>query len=62
MAGGDPLQVHINGILSDRYDTARKEEEGGAGGSAHTSISLYYQDFHLLVDAGTGVANSLEKA
>jgi beta-lactamase family protein len=52
------LQVRINGVLSDRYDPGREAGET----AAHTSMSVFYQDFHLLVDAGAGVANSLQKA
>ncbi len=58
MTEGDhqSLQVRVNGVLSDRYDTGKE-----AGETAYTSISIFYQGFHLLVDAGAGVANNLQK-
>jgi L-ascorbate metabolism protein UlaG (beta-lactamase superfamily) len=46
----DTLSVRVNGVLPD---------VDGAG--ANTSISLFYGGFHLLVDAGNGVAASVKK-
>lgn len=46
----DGISVRINGVLSD-VNT----------GPANTSISVYYKGFHLLVDAGNGVAESIRK-
>jgi hypothetical protein len=50
MASED-LQVRINGVLPDI------DAEG-----ANTSLSVFYKDFHLLVDAGNGVQESIKKA
>lgn len=50
MASED-LQVRINGVLPDI------DAEG-----ANTSLSVFYKDFHLLVDAGSGVQESIKKA
>jgi hypothetical protein len=47
----DDLQVRINGVLPD-IDT---------GGAANTSLSVFHQGFHLLVDAGNGVQESIKK-
>ena len=46
----DTLSVRVNGVLPD---------VSGAG--ANTSISVFYGGFHLLVDAGSGVAGSVKK-
>lgn len=43
------LLVRINGVLPD------------IAGATNTSISLFYQGFHLLVDAGNGVTETLRK-
>jgi L-ascorbate metabolism protein UlaG (beta-lactamase superfamily) len=48
MASED-LQVRINGVLPD-VD----------GEAANTSLSLFYKGFHLLVDAGNGVQQSIK--
>jgi L-ascorbate metabolism protein UlaG (beta-lactamase superfamily) len=50
MASED-LQVRINGVLPD-VD----------GEAANTSLSLFYKGFHLLVDAGNGVQQSIKNA
>jgi L-ascorbate metabolism protein UlaG (beta-lactamase superfamily) len=50
MASED-LTVRINGI-SSHVDN----------GAANTSLSVFYQGFHLLVDAGNGVEESIKKA
>jgi hypothetical protein len=50
MASED-LQVRINGVLPD-------VDSGGA----NTSLSVFYQGFHLLVDAGSGVQESIRAA
>jgi L-ascorbate metabolism protein UlaG (beta-lactamase superfamily) len=44
------LQVRINGVLPD-VDA----------GAANTSLSVFYKGFHLLVDAGNGVQESIKK-
>lgn len=49
MASED-LQVRINGVLPD-VDA----------GAANTSLSVFYKSFHLLVDAGSGVQESIQK-
>jgi hypothetical protein len=49
MASGD-LTVRINGV-SSHVDN----------GVANTSISVIYQGFHLLVDAGNGIEESIKK-
>ena len=49
MASED-LSVRINGV-SSHIDS----------GAAHTSISVFHQGFHLLVDAGMGVEESIKK-
>ena len=38
-------------ILSDSYDTGSEREAV----AAHTSVSILYHDFYLLVDAEAGV-------
>src|SRR3712207_2377982 len=50
MASED-LTVRINGI-SPHVDN---------GAAASTSLSVFYQGFHLLVDAGNGVEGSIRK-
>lgn len=50
MASED-LTVRINGI-SSHVDN---------NGAANTSLSVFYQSFHLLVDAGNGVEESIKK-
>jgi L-ascorbate metabolism protein UlaG (beta-lactamase superfamily) len=50
MASED-LQVRINGVLPD-VD----------GEAANTSLSLFYKGFHLLVDAGNGVQESIKNS
>ncbi|HJS68543.1 MAG TPA: MBL fold metallo-hydrolase [Nitrososphaera sp.] len=50
MASED-LQVRINGVLPD-VDA----------GAANTSLSVFYKGFHLLVDAGSGVLESIKNA
>ena len=44
------LQVRINGVLPDV-----------SAGAANTSLSAFYEGFHLLVDAGSGVQESIRK-
>ncbi len=51
MASKD-LYVRINGVLPDI-------DKGAA--AANTSLSVFYQGFHLLVDAGNGVEQSIKK-
>jgi L-ascorbate metabolism protein UlaG (beta-lactamase superfamily) len=51
VSSGDSLFVRINGVLPDVSGTAE----------AHTSISAFSSGFHLLVDAGNGVASSIKK-
>jgi L-ascorbate metabolism protein UlaG (beta-lactamase superfamily) len=46
----EELTVRINGV-SSHVDT----------GAANTSLSVFYQGFHLLVDAGNGVEESIKK-
>ncbi|HZT35764.1 MAG TPA: MBL fold metallo-hydrolase [Nitrososphaera sp.] len=55
-SGNDTFFVRINGVLPDSGS-----REGGQGGGAHTSISVFSGGFHLLVDAGGGVADSVKK-
>jgi hypothetical protein len=43
------LQVRINGVLPDV-----------SAGAANTSLSVFYQGFHMLVDAGSGVQESIK--
>ena len=50
MASED-LQVRINGVLPDIN-----------AGAANTSLSVFYKGFHLLVDAGSGVPESIKNA
>src|SRR5918995_1146910 len=50
MASED-LTVRINGV-SSHLDS---------GAAANTSLSVFYQGFHLLVDAGNGVEESIKK-
>lgn len=50
MASED-LSVRINGV-SSHVDN---------GAAANTSLSVFYQGFHLLVDAGNGVEESIKK-
>src|SRR5213594_3777395 len=45
------LQVRINGVLPDV-----------SAGAANTSLSVFYQGFHMLVDAGSGVQESIKSA
>lgn len=47
----EELTVRINGI-SSHIDK---------GGAANTSLSLFFQGFHLLVDAGNGIEESIKK-
>lgn len=47
--------VRINGVLPDGTSGS-----GGTQGKAHTSISIFSDGFHLLVDAGGGVADSVK--
>lgn len=49
--GAEDLLVRVNGVLPD-IDSDQ----------ANTSISLYCDDFHLLVDAGKGVAEAIRKS
>jgi hypothetical protein len=46
----EDLHVRINGVLPDVDN-----------GAANTSLSVFYQGFHLLVDAGKGVEQSIKK-
>jgi hypothetical protein len=46
----EDLYVRINGVLPDVDN-----------GAANTSLSVFYQGFHLLVDAGNGVEQSIKK-
>lgn len=55
-SGSATFFVRINGVLPDASGT-RGEEEG----RAHTSISILSDGFHLLIDAGGGVADSIRK-
>jgi hypothetical protein len=48
----EDLYVRINGVLPD-------SDKGAA--AANTSLSVFYQGFHLLVDAGNGVEQSIKK-
>ncbi|NOJ28054.1 MAG: hypothetical protein DA330_08615 [Nitrososphaera sp.] len=50
MATSD-LAVRINGVLPDVPTSS---------GNANTSASIFYNGFHLLVDAGSGVSQSLK--
>ena len=45
------LQVRINGVLPDV-----------SAGAPNTSLSVFYQGFHLLVDAGSGVQESIKNS
>jgi L-ascorbate metabolism protein UlaG (beta-lactamase superfamily) len=57
-SGSATFFARINGVLPD----ASSGVAGGAqGGGAHTSISVFSSGFHLLVDAGGGVADSVRK-
>ena len=47
----EELTVRINGVSS----------HVGKGGAAITSLSLFIQGFHLLVDAGNGIEESIKK-
>jgi hypothetical protein len=47
---GNAISVRINGVLPD----VRATDE-------NTSISVFYGDYHLLIDAGGGVADSVRK-
>ena len=47
----EELTVRINGV-SSHVDK---------GGAANTSLSLFFQGFHLLVDAGNGIEESIKK-
>jgi phosphoribosyl 1,2-cyclic phosphodiesterase len=47
--------VRINGVLPD--SSGPRGEEG----KAHTSISVFSEGFHLLIDAGDGIADSVKK-
>jgi hypothetical protein len=49
--GSEDLIVRVNGVLSD-VDSDQ----------ANTSISLFCDGFHLLVDAGSGVADAIKKS
>ncbi len=51
MMASEDLTVRINGV-SSHVDN----------GTATTSLSVFYQGFHLLVDAGNGVQESIKKA
>ncbi|AIC16544.1 MBL fold metallo-hydrolase [Nitrososphaera viennensis] len=55
-SGNAMFFVRINGVLPDVSGAA-----AGEGGGAHTSISVFSGGFHLLVDAGDGVADSVKK-
>lgn len=57
-ASNNDLVVRFNGVLPDAGETPA----AGSDATANTSISILYSNFHLLVDAGPGVAASLEKA
>lgn len=48
---GNAISVRINGVLPDVR----------AAGGANTSISIFSGDYHILVDAGGGVADSVRK-
>lgn len=47
----ESLFLRVNGVLPDIDSDA-----------ANTSVSVHYQGFHLLVDAGNGVRSSLQKS
>jgi L-ascorbate metabolism protein UlaG (beta-lactamase superfamily) len=47
----EDLYVRINGVLPDVDN----------GAAANTSLSVFYQGFHLLVDAGNSVEESIKK-
>jgi hypothetical protein len=47
----EDLYVRINGILPDVDN----------GGQPNTSLSVFYQGFHLLIDAGNGIEESIKK-
>ncbi|MER3407743.1 MAG: hypothetical protein C4292_02895, partial [Nitrososphaera sp.] len=50
------LYVRINGVLPDVPASS-----GSSGGGANTSMSIFSDGFHLLVDAGGGVAESIRR-
>jgi hypothetical protein len=50
MMASEDLSVRINGV-SSHVDN----------GAANTSLSVFYQGFHLLIDAGSGVEESIKK-
>ncbi|MEO9362588.1 MAG: MBL fold metallo-hydrolase [Nitrososphaera sp.] len=52
MNSGNDIYVRVNGVLPDA---------GSREGGAHTSISVFSGGFHLLVDAGNGVADSVKR-
>ncbi len=52
LMASEDLQIRINGVLPDI--------DAGAT-AANTSLSMFYQGFHLLVDAGSGVQESIKK-
>ena len=47
----EDLYVRINGVLPDVDN----------GGQPNTSLSVFYQGFHLLIDAGNGIEESIKK-
>jgi glyoxylase-like metal-dependent hydrolase (beta-lactamase superfamily II) len=47
----EDLYVRINGVLPDVDN----------GGQPNTSLSVFYQGFHLLIDAGDGVEEIIKK-
>lgn len=53
--------MRINGVLPDAGSNNSGGAEGVGGERAHTSISVFSGGFHLLVDAGGGVADSVKK-
>ncbi|AIF85314.1 putative Zn-dependent hydrolase of beta-lactamase fold [Candidatus Nitrososphaera evergladensis SR1] len=58
-SGNATFFVRINGVLPDTNNGATTA--AGEGKEAHTSISVFSDGFHLLVDAGGGVADSVKK-
>jgi hypothetical protein len=57
---GNAIFVRVNGVLPD--DNNNNSTDGRADKTqAHTSISVFSGNFHLLVDAGSGVASSIDK-
>jgi L-ascorbate metabolism protein UlaG (beta-lactamase superfamily) len=50
MMASEDLSVRINGV-SSHIDN----------GAANTSLSVFYQGFHLLIDAGSGVEETIKK-